>query len=100
MDQYLITLLKAQLTTFSFFIKGSWYFIKGISKILFVLLWSIWGLLGALPGGNVLKAAIAITLLYTTGIVHLIAFMVGADITIVDTAINGIGNTIDRIKIW
>ena len=63
-----------------------WFSLKAI----LVTSWAIWGLLGSLPGGSILKAAIAITLLYTTGIVHVIAMYFGVDITIIDVAINGV----------
>ena len=71
-----------------------WFSLKAI----LVTSWAIWSLLGSLPGGNILKAAISITLLYTTGIVHIIAMYFGVDITVIDTAISGIGGITD--KIW
>ena len=73
-----------------------WFSLKAI----LVTSWAIWSLLGSLPGGSILKAAISITLLYTTGIVHLIAMYFGVDITIIDTAINGIPDITSKIGGW
>lgn len=69
-------------------------------KAVLVTAWTIWGLLGALPGGSLIKAALSITLLYSTGIVHIIAMLIGFDMAPIDTAIGGVSGLPDAIKGW
>ena len=70
-----------------------WFSLKAI----LVISWAIWGLLGSLPGGSILKTAIAVTLLYTTGIVHVIAMYFGVDITLIDIAIGKVPDIWNKV---
>ena len=42
-----------------------------------MIVWSIWGLLGALPGATLIRGSIAAALLYQTGILDIIAMLFG-----------------------
>ena len=72
-------------------LKVIWFILEKLTVIAFALAWSIWGLLGALPGGTVIRGSIAITLLYSSGFLHFISPYAGFDMTAVDATINGVG---------
>ena len=74
--------------------KGCYWTISKIMTMLLFVAWSIWGLLGALPGGSFLRIGIAVTLLYQTYIVHGIAWWLGFDMTPVDAAVTVFWETV------
>ena len=69
---------------------AAWWVISKLAIVASVILWSIWGLLGALPGGSLIRGTIAVTLLYSSGLIHFAAPYFGYDLTAIDTFINGI----------
>ena len=70
---------------------AAWWVLSKLAIVAAALIWAIWGLLGALPGGTIIRGAVAVTLLYSSGLIHFAAPYFGYDLTPIDLAIEGIG---------
>ena len=69
---------------------AAWWVLSKLAIVAAALVWAIWGLLGALPGGTIIRGAVAITLLYSSGLLHFSAPLFGYDLTVIDNLIMGI----------